>query len=78
MVETESESQEKQAEHGIWQWRGVTDEFGHVSLQKEQRNQVGVRKRNRNRKVVLLVSEDNRLDTVQSIRKEEVKKERLM
>lgn len=76
MVETGSESQEKPAEHGIWQWRGVTDEFGHVSLQKEQRNQVGVRKRNR--KVVVLVSEDNRLDTVQSIRKEEVKKERLM
>lgn len=72
MVETGSESQEKPAEHGIWQWRGVTDEFGHVSLQKEQRNQVGVRKRNR--KVVVLVSEDNRLDTVQSIRKEEVKR----
>lgn len=45
VVETGSESQEKQAEYGIWQWWGVTDEFGHVSVQKEQRNQIGVRER---------------------------------
>lgn len=63
-----SESQEKQAEHGIWQCQGVTDEFGHVSRQKEQRNQIGIRKINTNRKVILLVSEDNRLDIMQSIR----------